>query len=27
HKSSGRGSINLKYSSLEELDKIIANWK
>ena len=27
HKSSGRGSINLKYSSLDELDKIIANWK
>lgn len=27
HKSSGRGSINLKYTSLDELDKIIANWK
>jgi ParB family chromosome partitioning protein len=27
HKSSGRGSINLKYSCLDELDKIIANWK
>ena len=27
HKQSGKGSINLKYSNLEELEKIIANWK
>jgi len=27
HKQSGRGSINLKYSNLDELEKIIANWK
>ena len=27
HKQSGKGSINLKYANLDELDRIIANWK
>jgi len=27
HKQSGKGSINLQYSNLDELDRIIANWK
>jgi len=27
HKQSGKGSINVKYTNLEELEKIIANWK
>ena len=27
HKQSGKGSINVKYSNLEELEKFIANWK
>ena len=27
HKQSGKGSINFKYTNLDDLERIIANWK